>query len=80
MVLGDFVAYRLKFQPGFIAFKTCVECGAPLSSTVEKTLTLQEYDSHISLNLQLYRSTRWQTTLPVLTTVTSHGRPLFHED
>ena len=46
MVLGDFVAYRLKFQPGFIAFKTCVECGAPLSSTVEKTPTPQEYDSH----------------------------------
>jgi hypothetical protein len=47
MVLGDFVAYRLKFQPGFIAFKTCVECGAPLSSTVEKTVIPQENDSHI---------------------------------
>jgi hypothetical protein len=78
-MFGDVVAYRLNFQPGFIAFKTCVECGAPLSSTVEKTLIPQEYDSHISLDLQLNRPTRWQTTLPVLTMVTSHGHRLFHE-
>ena len=47
MVLGDLVAYRLKFQPGFIAFTTCVECGEPLSSTVEKTVIPQEKDHHI---------------------------------
>lgn len=47
MVLGDFVAYKVKFQPGFIAFKTCVECDEPLSSTVEKAVIPQENDSHI---------------------------------
>lgn len=77
MVLGDFVAYRLKFQPGFIAFKPCVECGAPLSSPVEQKVTPQKSDSYISLKLQLDASTRWQITLPVLTTVTSHGRLSF---
>jgi len=74
------VAYRVKFQPGFIAFTACVECGEPLLSTVEKTVIPQDYDSQVTLNLQLNRSTRWQTTLLVLITVTSHGHRLFHED
>jgi hypothetical protein len=79
MVLGDFVAYRLKFQPGYIAFKTCVERGEPLSSPVEQKVTPQKSDSYISFKLQLNASTRWQITLPVLTMVTSHGHRLFHE-
>ena len=36
MVFGEFVAYRLKFRPGIISLKSCVEYGEPLSSTVER--------------------------------------------
>ena len=73
------MVYRLKFQPGFIAFKTCVERGEPLSSPVEQKVTPQKSDSYTSLKLQLDASTRWQITLPVLRMVTSHGHRLFHE-
>ena len=73
------MAYRLRFQPGFIAFKTCVERDEPLSSPVEQKVTQQKSDSYISLKLQLNASTRWQITLPVLTMVNSHGHRLFHE-
>ena len=79
MVLGDFVAYRLKFQPGFIAFTTCVECGELLLSPVEQKVMPQKSDSYIPLKLQLDASTWWQITLPVLTMVTSHGHRLFYE-
>ncbi|CAG8144620.1 unnamed protein product, partial [Penicillium nalgiovense] len=44
--------------------KLCVECGEPLSSTVEKKATPQTYGSYISSNLQLNRSTRLHSTCP----------------
>ncbi|CAP74120.1 hypothetical protein PCH_Pc28g00010, partial [Penicillium rubens Wisconsin 54-1255] len=44
--------------------KLCVECGEPLSSTVEKKATPQKYGSYISSNLQLNRSTRLHSTCP----------------
>jgi hypothetical protein len=49
--------------------KLCVECGEPLSSTVEKNATPQKYGSYISSNLQLNRSTRLHCTCPRL----NHG-------
>ncbi|CAG8905372.1 unnamed protein product [Penicillium nalgiovense] len=49
--------------------KLCVECGEPLSSTVEKKATPQKYGSYISSNLQLNRSTRLHCTCPRL----NHG-------
>ena len=56
------MAYRVEFQPGLIALTACIECGELLSSTVEKTVIPQDYDSRVTLNLQSNRSTRWQTT------------------
>ncbi|CAG8907176.1 unnamed protein product [Penicillium nalgiovense] len=44
--------------------KLRVECGEPLSSTVEKKATPQKYGSYISSNLQLNRSTRLHSTCP----------------
>ncbi|CAG8882105.1 unnamed protein product [Penicillium nalgiovense] len=44
--------------------KLCVECGEPLSSTVEKKATPQKYGSYISSGLRLNRSTRLHSTSP----------------
>lgn len=59
MALGDFVAYRLKFQPGFITFKTCVKCGKLLLLPIEQKVTPQKSNSYISLKLQLDASMQW---------------------
>jgi hypothetical protein len=79
MVLGDLVAYRVKSSLDSFLSKSFVERGEPLPSPVEQKVTPQKPDSYISLNLHLNRSTRWQTTLPVLTMATSHGHRLFRE-
>jgi hypothetical protein len=55
--------------------KLCVECGEPLSSTVEKKVMPRKQDPYLSPNLQLNRSTRLHSIYPRF----NHGHRLFHE-
>lgn len=53
------MAYRLKFQPRIITFKTYIKHNEPLSSPIKQKTTPQKSDSYISLKFQLNTSTRW---------------------
>jgi hypothetical protein len=74
-VFGDFVAYRVKSDLESFLSKSCVECGEPLSSTVEKKETPQKKGSYITLNFAIKSLNAVHSTSASF----NHGHRLFHE-